>query len=413
VSELCECAPTLIVPRRWCADEQDSSYLRQPKIQPILYGAGFDHFNRHLADAAHLTPTANKAIDEAVDLLMPSLVEQEQRVAAALARATSFEQAKKDCLYCASGFLKYVRLCISLFVRGAAARPRDAKKRIVQSSGTLKEMFTSCSSPNRVHQLSYFSSPQFREVCGLIRAAEELELTSGGQMTTGINNTAQLGSSSLISPVAARISKDVRAEIEPLRKDLAAYMKGTTPQVQAQSPMPWQTPPAARESPKPKTSVQAAAVAAAAQGAASVIYHPQPVDTVATMWKEYISGASSLVACCVDVALTGQPAWSGLNGGPAIKELEAQHGTKWRMYYRGDDIFSKRSLVFNAIESLITGGLSAADAVAQIQEQHDALKPTPKATGRSNNGYWCLLFNALTKERQERKKRSREDVEVE
>ena len=52
--------------------------------QPILYGAGFDHFNRHLADAAHLTPTATKAIDEAVDLLMPSLVEQEQRVAAAL-----------------------------------------------------------------------------------------------------------------------------------------------------------------------------------------------------------------------------------------------------------------------------------------------------------------------------------------
>ena len=81
------------------------------------------------------------------------------------------------------------------------------------------------------------------------------------------------------------------------------------------------------------------------------------------------------------------------------------------MYYRGDDILSKRSLVFNAIESLIAGGLSAADAVAKIQEQHDALKPAPEATGRSNNGYWCLLFNVLTKERQERRKRSREDVE--
>ena len=96
----------------------------------------------------------------------------------------------------------------------------------------------------------------------------------------------------------------MRAEIEPLRKDLAAYMKGIPPQVQAESPVAWQTPPAARESPKPKTSVQAAAVVAAAQGAASVIYHPQPVNTVATMWKEYISGANPLVACCVDVALT-------------------------------------------------------------------------------------------------------------
>lgn len=125
-------------------------------LQPLLFGGDYDHLDKRAADAAHLTPAANGAIDAAVDLLVPRLPEEEKRVKHALETAPSFKEAKTNCLYAASGCLKYMRLCIGLFVRYLvilyisecwyrclSARPRDQKKAIVPASQTLHGMFAS------------------------------------------------------------------------------------------------------------------------------------------------------------------------------------------------------------------------------------------------------------------------------
>jgi hypothetical protein len=114
-------------------------------------------------------------VDDGYNQLMARFVEQEDAVKAELQKpGQTFEQAKKDCLFAASGCLKFIRLCVSLYIRGAAARPRDAKGEIVADSPTLNEMFKG---RNRVDGLAYFRSNQFKEVKGLIRAAEEVLTT--------------------------------------------------------------------------------------------------------------------------------------------------------------------------------------------------------------------------------------------
>ena len=156
-------------------DEQDESYLRKVKLQPLLFGAGQNFTDAEQATVVHLTPTANQAVDDGYNQLMTRFVEQEDAVKAELHKpGQTFEQAKKDCLFAASGCLKFIRLCVSLYIRGAAARPRGAKGEIVADSPTLNEMFKG---RNRVDGLAYFRSNQFKEVKGLIRAAEEVLTT--------------------------------------------------------------------------------------------------------------------------------------------------------------------------------------------------------------------------------------------
>jgi len=189
----------------------------------------------------------------------------------------------------------------------------------------------------------------------------------------------------LSSMVGASFKSVLEAELRPI-KVIMAQLAVAMPSSQVEQPTP--SPQKSATKSTTKTASVSAAEAAAAAGDESVIYFPQVVATVAELWDEYTKG---------------------LNGGPAIRELEATHGTKWRKYHRGPNIWQEKSAIYNAIEKLVAEGSSEEDAVAAIQAKWDDMKPQKQCvTGRRDAGYWSLLWRALQNENPKGKKRKKQ-----
>ncbi|KAH9104386.1 hypothetical protein AeMF1_019516 [Aphanomyces euteiches] len=77
------------------------------------------------------------------------------------------------------------------------------------------------------------------------------------------------------------------------------------------------------------------------------------IDTVRLAWKEY---------------------QVGLNGAPALKDLELQHGAKWRSTDVERKFFQRRKPLYTAIEQLMAEGMEEACAVSLLEELLNNLK---------------------------------------
>jgi hypothetical protein len=223
----------------------------------------------------------------------------------------------------------------------------------------------------------------------------------------------------LSSVVGASFKSVLEAELRPI-KVIMAQLAVAMPSSQVEQPTP--SPQKSATKSTTKTACVSAAEAAAAAGDGSVIYFPQVVATAAEhpahsqyslATRTHNTHPQHSLICPPQVVATVAELWDeytkGLNGGPAIRELEATHGTKWRKYHRGPHIWQEKSAIYNAIEKLVAEGSSEEDAVATIQAKWDAMKPQKQcATGRRDGGYWSLLWRALQRENPKGKKRKKQ-----
>jgi hypothetical protein len=113
-------------------------------------------------------------------------------------------------------------------------------------------------------------------------------------------------------------------------------------------------------------------------------------ETVARLWEEYTTG---------------------LNGGPAVRNLIHDYGRKWRP--PGDasrQLWRWHSYVYEEIERRMKAGESEVDALAGVQARLDA-HAKPKRTGRGRPA--CPAnWNGLVRELQAAHPRRVEDVEA-
>ena len=177
---------------RFCQyDHSDraKSYLYQLlALAAILQRAHYDHENQSAATSAHTTVISS----DLVAIWCPKLLEQEVKLEALLQAVNTKAQMKKQCLKNASCFLRHVRVVLETAIQCEAARPRDETGKIRVQEPPIYQAYAAT---NRVFQMSFFQSAQFKAFVGLVHAAEEEEINSVPLLNIAINNTQTPGSS--------------------------------------------------------------------------------------------------------------------------------------------------------------------------------------------------------------------------
>ncbi|RYP04623.1 hypothetical protein DL765_010124 [Monosporascus sp. GIB2] len=97
-----------------------------------------------------------------------------------------------------------------------------------------------------------------------------------------------------------------------------------------------------RLAPKPSTQIPATPGPPA--------YDYRTVSTVEEVWKEYREG---------------------MNGQPAIEELDANWGSRWRPEPRGRTWYSRRKVIWDKIKEYMEHGMSEEDAVKEVERLRD------------------------------------------
>jgi len=341
--------------RRLCKyvhDEQTESYLLNPPMSALLAAAGFDHQAPRAAHAAHLSI---RVTEELVTALLPQLITAQAQVEAEFKTVTTGAEAKAKRLFCARGCGRALRLIVEVFIACSAARARTEDGHIRMDTEPIYKRFFA---KNRLFQLPFFSSQVFLAFAGLVAAAEVRE--HAGAVEPDAEEAAGLG----MSPVAARLDIVISRRLAPLQADIQALL-GTVsqagPATAAQAVMPL---PSLEPKRKRKTAEESAAAQAAKRGPAGIptyVLAPNK-ETVARLWEEYTTG---------------------LNGGPAVRDLVRDHGRKWRPPGdAGRSLWRWHSYVYEEIERRMKAGASEVDALAAVQARLDVLAKPKRAAGR-------------------------------
>ncbi len=59
----------------------------------------------------------------------------------------------------------------------------------------------------------------------------------------------------------------------------------------------------------------------------------------------------------------------GINGGPAVSELEKAHGTAWRKSNTDTQFFVRRKPLYSKMESLLSQGMSENYAIGLLEDE--------------------------------------------
>ncbi|KAI1408673.1 transcriptional activator of glycolytic enzymes-domain-containing protein [Hypoxylon sp. FL1857] len=132
----------------------------------------------------------------------------------------------------------------------------------------------------------------------------------------------------------------------PQQQSATSYSRG--PPISMQTPSrPTRPPPAS-----PSTSSQAVQPRPSAQTPQSgpPQYKYGTVGTVEEVWKEYREG---------------------MDGQPAIEELDATWGSRWRPEPRGRTWYSRRKVIWDKIKEYMAEGLEEEDAVREVEKLRD------------------------------------------
>ncbi|KAI0843846.1 transcriptional activator of glycolytic enzymes-domain-containing protein [Daldinia vernicosa] len=141
----------------------------------------------------------------------------------------------------------------------------------------------------------------------------------------------------------------VRPIIPPPPPQLSAASYPRGPPISMQTPSrPARPPPTS-----PSTSSQAVQPRPAAQTPGSAVppqYKYGTVGTVEEVWKEYREG---------------------MDGQPAIEELDAAWGSRWRPEPRGRTWYSRRKVIWDKIKEYMAEGLDEDEAVREVERLRD------------------------------------------
>ena len=84
------------------------------------------------------------------------------------------EHPGKECLFAASGFLEAFRYALEIFIRCAAARPRDTTNNFV-GDVPIHKMYQNVSGIGHTFSMPFFQLPEFTSLVSHIRKLEEEE----------------------------------------------------------------------------------------------------------------------------------------------------------------------------------------------------------------------------------------------
>ncbi|KAI1775952.1 transcriptional activator of glycolytic enzymes-domain-containing protein [Hypoxylon cercidicola] len=138
----------------------------------------------------------------------------------------------------------------------------------------------------------------------------------------------------------------MRPIIPPPQQPAASYSRGLPMSIQTPS-RPARPPPAS-----PSTSSQAIQPrpVQTPQSAGPPQYKYGTVGTVEEVWKEYREG---------------------MDGQPAIEDLDATWGSRWRPEPRGRTWYSRRKVIWDKIKDYMTEGLDEDEAVREVEKLRD------------------------------------------
>ena len=289
-------------------------------------------------------------------------------------------QAKKDCLFCARGCVKALRLMVEIFIRCAAARPRNKHGLVMKDSPPIFKLFRE---DNLLFQKEFFDSPAFNDLVTRVSQAEEREI-GPENMEPVTEPTPGPGPGIGLSPITARIERTIGAHtdvpLKNIQRQLAfitdALAKGessasiTGGSAMSSAHIETDMSPAHKKKATGKGLHAAAAAKGVAAGEKGIELHvmSNQKTTIAQLWQEYTVG---------------------LNGCPSIKELNERHGTKWRSYYGGKQMYHMHSVVYEEIERRMKQGSTEAVAVAAVQDMMDAhtVHPESRKRGRQHSQF--------------------------
>jgi hypothetical protein len=222
----------------------------------------------------------------------------------------------------------------------------------------------------------------------LLTGARDSHMEHTGAVEPDAAEAAGLG----MSPIAARLDNVISRRLAPLDAKIEALL-GTISQAGRATAAPAVMPlPSHEPKRKRKTTEESAAAQAAKRGPGGIptyVLAPNK-ETVARLWEEYTTG---------------------LNGGPAVRNLIHDYGRKWRP--PGDasrQLWRWHSYVYEEIERRMKAGESEVDALAGVQARLDA-HAKPKRTGRGRPA--CPAnWSGLVRELQAAHPRRVEDVEA-
>jgi hypothetical protein len=355
--------------RRLCKyvhDEQTESYLLNPPLAALLGAAGFDHEAPRAARAAHLCVPITVELEKA---LLPQLIETTMHVDAELQATTTGAEAKAKRLFCARGCGRALRLIVQIFIRCSAARARNEAGHILMDTLPIYKRFYA---KNRLFQQPFFKSELFLAFAGLVSAAEDREHDGAAEPedadATGL----------VLSPIAARLDAVVGRRLGPIEAKMDAFMATVGqagPATVASAVTPPMLPPAKRR----RTIDELAAAQAAKRGPSGIVTYVLAPNkqTVAQLWEEFTTG---------------------LNGGPAVRDLIRDHGKKWRPAGGASrTLWGWHSHVYAEIERRMGTGESEAEALASVQARLDAhAKPVHAGRGRpASPANWKRLVKEL------------------
>ena len=259
------------------------------------------------------------------------------------------------------------------FLRCAAARPRNKHSVVMKDSPPIFRLFQE---DNLLFQNSFFQSPAFNDLVTRVSQAEDRE--TDFDMEPGTEPTADpvIG----LSPLTARIDRSIRAHtdvpLKNIQKQLASIMDVVAKAESSATGGPAMSSAQIETdlSPPRKKKTRGLHAAAAAEGAAAgekgIELYVMSTDktTIEQLWQEYTVG---------------------LNGCPSIKELNERHGTKWRKFAGGKQLYHMHSVVYEEIERRMHQGSNEADAVAAVQGMMDAhtVHPESRKRGRQHSEF--------------------------
>ena len=89
-------------------------------------------------------------------------------------RRRQLEHPGKGCLHAAAGFLEAFRYALEIFIRCAAARPRDPMNNFVGDI-PIHKMYQNVSGIGQTFSMPFFELPEFTSLVSHIRKLEEEE----------------------------------------------------------------------------------------------------------------------------------------------------------------------------------------------------------------------------------------------
>jgi len=287
-----------------------------------------------------------------VKLLIPQFIIEEQRVNDAFKGKTGLEAAQNR-LFCARGCCEFIRLVLETFIQAAAARPRDEDGDIDINAQPMYKRHAQ----NPVFQLPFFKTAEFKEVAMKIERIESAEMEKPDPPHVGLAEGESGTSQCLVvrmleqvfanqklhsmqlGQLSAHSGEWLRAPAE--RPDVFVTSFNSTPHTHGGA------------SPSPKKG-RVSMAKSAADYCAKHPGHEVTVQvenaTVSQCWKEYTQG---------------------LDGRPALRDLETRQGTKWRKYAGGNQKWSRFKNVYSAIGKLMDDGDTEDAAVSKIQARLD------------------------------------------